>query len=170
MVTPRRASLSRSRLKHVRRRWLRQFLFASAVLHTTLTELTIAPDGGIQIVSRAFIDDFSAAVTRRAAPPATKIPTPADSATARYLGETVVLTDAAGHRAALVVTNVRRTDDLLWITLRAPTMRSVAGARLTNRVLFDRWDDQVNIVQTTVGSRRQTLLFTKREGNAAKAI
>jgi len=139
-------------------------------LHTTLTELTIAPDGGVQIVVRAFIDDFSAAVTRRVAPPATKIPMPADSATARYLGEMVVLTDAAGRKVSLVVTNVRRTDDLLWITLRAPSLRSVTGARLTNRMLFDRWDDQVNIVQATVGSRRQTLLFTKREGSVAKVI
>ena len=120
---------------------------------------------------RAFVDDFSAAVTRRAPPVGTPIATPPDSAAARYLGETVVLTDAAGHRVALVVSNVRRTGDLIWITLRAPGAgRSLAGARLTNRVLFDRWDDQVNIVQTSVGTRRQTLLFTKREANTPKAI
>jgi hypothetical protein len=65
---------------------------------------------------------------------------------------------------------MRRTDDLVWITLRAPTLRSVAGARLTNRVLFERWDDQVNIVQTAIGARRQTLLFTNRDGGTAKAI
>ena len=28
-------------------------------LHTTLTEVTIAPDGSVQIVLRAFVDDFS---------------------------------------------------------------------------------------------------------------
>jgi hypothetical protein len=139
-------------------------------LHTTLTEVTIAPDGSVQIVLRAFVDDFSAAVTRRAPSTGSPIPTPADSSAARYLGETVALTDAAGRRVALVVVSLRRTDDLVWITLRAPSLRSFIGARLTNRVLFDRWDDQVNIVQTTVGTRRQTLLFTKREGSAAKAI
>lgn len=186
MVITRAGIRSRARQSNVRQRRIRHcavaigFLVAalgvftsraySHPLHTTLTELTIAPDGGVQIVVRAFIDDFSAAVTRRAAPPATKIPTPADSATARYLGEMVVLTDAAGRKVALAVSNVRRTDDLLWITLRAPNLRSVTGARLTNRMLFDRWDDQVNIVQATVGSHRQTLLFTKREGSVAKAI
>src|SRR4029079_7784415 len=82
-------------------------------LHTTLTELTIASDGSIQIVVRAFVDDFSAAVYRRTAPSSAKIPTPPDSATARYLGEVVALTDGAGRRAPLVVANVRRTDDLL---------------------------------------------------------
>jgi len=139
-------------------------------LHTTLTELTIAPDGGMQVVLRAFVDDFSAAVTGHAPPTGTAITTPADTAVARYLGQTLALTDGRGRRSPLVVANVRRTDDLLWITLRAPALRSVAGARLTNLVLFDRWSDQVNIVQTSFGNRRQTLLFTKREGNVAKAI
>lgn len=186
MVGARHGARSRARPKNVRQRWIRHCALTIAVvlaglgaltspadshpLHTTLTEVTIAPDGGVQIIVRAFIDDFSAAVTRRAPPPGTRIPTPADSGTARYLGETVVLTDAADRKVSLTVTNVRRTDDLLWITMRAPSLRSLNGARLTNRMLFDRWDDQVNIVQATIGSRRQTLLFTKREGSVPKAI
>jgi hypothetical protein len=139
-------------------------------LHTTLTELSVSSDGSVQIVIRAFVDDFSAAVTRRAAPGGAPIATPPDSATARYIGESVILTDGGGRRVTLAVANVRRTDDLLWITLRAAALTPVAGARLTNRLLFERWDDQVNIVQSSVGARRQTLLFTKREGSVAKAI
>jgi hypothetical protein len=78
--------------------------------------------------------------------------------------------DAAGRRVPLVVAGIRRTGDLVWVTLRAPELRSIAGARLTNRVLFDRYDDQVNIVQTSISGRRQTLLFTKSEGLAVKTI
>jgi len=137
-------------------------------LHTTLTELTTLLDGSIQIVVRVFLDDFSAAVTRRTLAAGTPVPMPPDSAVARYLGETVLLTDVAGRRVPLLITGMRRTDDLVWVTLRAPAVRS--GARLTMRVLFDRWDDQVNIVQSNVGTRRQTLLFTKRDGSAAKPI
>ena len=139
-------------------------------LHTTLTELTLLPDGTPQITVRVFLDDFSTAVTRRAPTPGAPVPMPPDSAVARYLGETVLLTDGAGRRAPLAVAGVRRTDDLVWVTLRAPTIHSMTGAHLTMRVLFDRWDDQVNIVQCTVGTRRQTLLFTKRDGSAAKPI
>ena len=138
-------------------------------LHTTLSELTVSTDGTIQIVLRAFIDDLSAAVARGSTPTGA-MPALPDSAVARYLAETLMLTDASGRKAPLAVTGTRRTGDLVWVTLRAPTMRSSGGARLTNRVLFDRWDDQVNIVQTTVGSRRQTLLFTRRDGAVAKAI
>lgn len=139
-------------------------------LHTTLTEITLAPDGGVQIVLRAFVDDFSAAIAGHKGPAPVPVATPSDSATARYLAGTVGLVDAAGRRAPLVVAGIRRTGDLVWVTLRAPTLRSVAGARLTNRVLFDRYDDQVNIVQTSIAGRRQTLLFTKGDGLAAKAI
>jgi hypothetical protein len=139
-------------------------------LHTTLTEITTASDGSVQIVLRAFVDDFSAAVTGRVVPQGKPIATPADSAIARYLGQTVALTDAAGRRLPLSVAAVRRTDDLVWVTLRAPALSRLAGARLTNRVLFERWDDQVNIVQTAIGARRQTLLFTRRDAGTSKAI
>ena len=139
-------------------------------LHTTLTELTTLPDGTPQLVVRVFLDDFAAAVTRRVPAPGVPIPLPPDSAVARYLGETVLLSDGAGRRAPLVLAGVRRTEDLVWVTLRAPTVRSMTGAHLTMRVLFDRWDDQVNIVQCAYGVRRQTLLFTKRESSTAKPV
>jgi hypothetical protein len=139
-------------------------------LHTTLTEVTVAPDGGVQIVLRAFVDDFAAAIAGHKGAAPIPVATPTDSATARYLAGTVSLADAAGRRAPLVVAGIRRTGDLVFVTLRAPSLGGVAGARLTNRVLFDRYDDQVNIVQTSIAGRRQTLLFTKSEGLAAKAI
>jgi hypothetical protein len=138
-------------------------------LHTTLTEVTVAPDGGVQIVLRAFVDDFSAAIAGNTGTAPASVSIPTDTAAARYLARTVALTDAAGHSAPLAVVNIRRAGDLVWVTLRAPTLRSVSGARLANRVLFDRYNDQVNIVQTSIGGRRQTLLFTKRE-SAAKRI
>ena len=139
-------------------------------LHTTLAEVTTAPDGGLQIVLRAFVDDFAAAVSGRAPLPAASTATPADSATQRYLGRTLLLSDAAGRRLALVVAGVRRNGDLVWVTLRASSVRTTAGVRLTNQVLFERFDDQVNIVQTSIAGRRQTVLFTKREGAVAKSI
>ena len=139
-------------------------------LHTTLTEVSLAPDGELQIVLRAFVDDLSAAVAGHPAPMSPPIATPTDSAIARYLGGAVRVSDAAGRRVALAVVGTRRSGDLLWVTLRAPVAGGAAGVHLTNRVLFERYDDQVNIVQTSIAGRRQTLLFTKRDGAAAKAI
>ena len=139
-------------------------------LHTTLTEISLAPDGQLQIVLRAFVDDFSAAVAGHSGPMSPPIATPTDSAIARYLGGAVSVSDAAGRHIALAVVGTRRSGDLLWVTLRAPVAGRAAGVHLTNRVLFERYDDQVNIVQTSIEGRRQTLLFTKRDGAAAKAM
>jgi len=92
-----------------------------------------------------------------------------DSTAARYLGSTLVVTDATGRRIALTTTNVRRSGDLVWVTLVAPVTRG-AAVRLTNSVMFERYDDQVNIVQAAIDGRRQTLLFTKRDGGTTKAL
>lgn len=137
-------------------------------LHTTLSELSVSADGSVQFVLRAFFDDLSGAVVPRTARAST-MSVPPDSAIGRYLSETLVLTDGSGRRSTLTVAATRRTGDLVWVTLRAAG-KIGPGPRLTNRVLFERWADQVNIVQATVGVRRQTLLFTRRDGTASRAI
>ena len=80
------------------------------------------------------------------------------------------MTEAHGRRATLRVASVQREGDVVWVTLQAPGIRSLAGLRLTNAVLFERYDDQVNIVQTQDGTRRQTLLFTRRDAGVPKTL
>ena len=138
-------------------------------LHTTLTEVTFATDG-VELVLRAFVDDFAAAVSGRPAVSAATTTMPADSATARYLGGTLVVADGAGQRLPWRLSGVRRAGELVWVTLRVPGGGRAGGLRLTNRVLFERYDDQVNIVQAMVAGRRHTVLFTKRDGPVAKAV
>jgi hypothetical protein len=138
-------------------------------LHTTLTEVRFAPDG-VELVLRAFVDDFAAAVSRGPATSAASTTTPADSATARYLGGTLLVADGAGRHLAWRLSGVRRAGELVWVTLRVPGAGRVGGLRLTNRVLFERYDDQVNIVQAMVAGRRHTVLFTRRDGPVAKEV
>lgn len=138
-------------------------------LHTTLSELSVAPDGSVQIVLRAFADDFTAVAAGRAGQVSSPVATPADSQTMRYLGHALVLTDPAGRRVMLTLAGVKRSGDLVWVTLRSTTPVA-PNARLTNTVLFERYDDQVNIVQTSIAGRRRTLLFTRRDGAAAKSL
>ena len=139
-------------------------------LHTTLTELSIGANGEIEIRLRAFVDDFSAAVSGSRETPRPPFRTPSDSSTARYLASRLLLTDTSGRGATLTLTTVRREGEVVWVTLRARGIRSLAGVRLTNTVLFERYDDQVNIVQASVAGRRQTLLFTARDGRAPKTL
>jgi hypothetical protein len=52
----------------------------------------------------------------------------------------------------------------LFVCLRAPAAAAPAGGRVRSAILSDVFTDQVNIVQATVGGRRQTLLFTPGAG------
>jgi hypothetical protein len=139
-------------------------------LHTTLTEVSVDAAGAVDIRLRAFVDDFWVAVGGRRDTSPLPYTAPKDSAAARYLSSRLMLMMPGGRAATLRVTSVRHEGDVVWVTLRAVGVRSVAGARLTNTVLFERYDDQVNIVQTDDGARRRTVLFTTRDGRASKPL
>ena len=139
-------------------------------LHTTLTELSIGANGEVEIRLRAFVDDFSAAVSGSRETPRPPFRMPSDSAITRYLASRLLMHDTSGRHPKLVLTTVRREGDVVWVTLRASGVRALVGARLTNTVLFERYDDQVNIVQASIAGRRQTLLFTARGGRAPKTL
>ena len=134
-------------------------------LHTTLTEVTMS-DGTLHVVLRAFVDDLSAVANGHGRATLSKVPSLSDSTAARYVAARLALSDASGRRIALTTISVRRAGDLVWITLSARVAPG-AAIRLTNNVLFERYDDQVNIVQATIEGRRQTVLFTKRDGGTA---
>ena len=139
-------------------------------LHTTLTEVSVDAAGAVDIRVRAFVDDFSVAIGGWRDTASAPHTAPKDSAVQRYLSSRLMLTVPGGRAAPLRVTSVRQEGDVVWVTLRAVGVRSLAGARLTNTVLFERYDDQVNIVQTDDGARRRTVLFTTRDGRASKAL
>jgi hypothetical protein len=96
MVTRRPGSRSRGTLVLVRRVIVAAGLLGalgatarraySHPLHTTLSELSIASNGSVQLVLRAFVDDLSAATLGRAGPNRLRLrrrPTPQPPATLR---------------------------------------------------------------------------------------
>jgi len=77
---------------------------------------------------------------------------------------------AGGRPAPLTWSGVRRTGDLVWVTVKVPSVRSLRGVKIATTLLFEIFDDQVNIVQATSGGRRQSMLFTAGDGRKFKAI
>ncbi|HZI22669.1 MAG TPA: DUF6702 family protein [Gemmatimonadales bacterium] len=128
-------------------------------LHTTLTQLAYRDaDRTVEATVRVFADDFRAALGQEVT----------DSAAAAYLRSTFTLADPAGRPLAIAWCGLRRTGDLLWLCLRAPTFQGVTGLRVRVTLLFERYADQINIVQASYAGRRAALLFTR--GDAAKAL
>jgi len=125
---------------------------AAHPLHTTLTELSYDDGGGIVHLSvRAFGDDLRAALGGDVT----------DSAASGYLRSKVTLVDRAGRPVPLAWCGLRRTGDVVWLCLRAAAPDGARGLQLHVGLLFERYADQINIVQATDGGRRSTLLFTR---------
>jgi hypothetical protein len=140
-------------------------------LHTTLTDVAIdSTDGTMRLTIRAFVDDFSAAVARHAGKPRPADYQVLDTDVASYVTATVAVEDPSGRRAPMIWGGSRRTGDLMWVTVRVPSVRSLRGVKLTSALLFDVFSDQVNIVQTMHEGRRHSTLFTAGDGRALKAI
>jgi uncharacterized protein DUF6702 len=130
-------------------------------LHTTLTELTYrAADRTVQVSVRAFADDFDAAAGGVS-----------DSAASAYLRSVLTLTDRNGRPLPLAWCGLRRTGDLLWLCLSgAAPGGGLGGLRVAVRLLFERYRDQINIVQVSdgEGGRRTSMLFVR--GDAEKPL
>jgi hypothetical protein len=134
-------------------------------LHTTLTEI-IQANGIVTVTVRGFADDLTLAASGHTA--STMSTGAADSSIARYLGRKLVLAGAGGAAFRLDWTSVRRQADVAWFTYRTRMTGDLRGVRIGNSALCELYDDQVNIVQVTVGKLRRSLLFSP--GDAPKRI
>jgi hypothetical protein len=130
-------------------------------LHSTITELTEDRAHGIvRATIRVFADDFGTAVarTRRSG----------DAAALAYVSTMFGFTDRGGRVLSLRACGTRRVGDLLWICVEASSTEGLATLAVRNGILSDLFDDQVNVVQGTIGGARRSLLFTK--GDRAKRL
>jgi len=139
-------------------------------LHTTLTEIALdSTDGTMRLTIRAFADDFSAVVARHAGKPRPADYNVLEADIASYISATVSV-EENGRKAPLTWGGLRRTGDLMWVTVRVPTVRSLRGVKIATTLLFEIFDDQVNIVQATSDGHRRSMLFTAGDGRKLKAI
>jgi hypothetical protein len=140
-------------------------------IHTTLTEVALDPtDGTMHFTIRAFADDFSAAVSKHAkkARPADYVVPDADIVA--YVTAAVSVADAFGKPVPISWSGSKRAGDVLWVTFKVPTVRSLRGVKVASTLLFDLYDDQVNIVQTSADGRHHSMLFTSGDGRRLKSL
>jgi hypothetical protein len=125
---------------------------AAHPLHTTLTQVAYRDsDRTLELSVRAFADDFRAALKAEVT----------DSVAAAYLRSTVTVFDRTGRALPLAWCGLRRVGDAFLFCLRAsvPPPQGPKELRVHVSILFDRYSDQINIVQASVGGRRTALLF-----------
>ncbi len=73
----------------------------------------------------------------------------------------VRLTDRRGIPLLLSPCGERRVNEMLWLCFQGKG--EILGGSLTNRLMFETFDDQVNIVQAALSRRKTSFLFTKKD-------
>ncbi|MEP7066444.1 MAG: DUF6702 family protein [Gemmatimonadota bacterium] len=134
-------------------------------LHTTLAQLTYDEHTRtLESSIRVFAGDFASAVAKRkglAAPTDDRV---SDANAMEYVRNTFRFTDASGHAVPAAWCGSRRAGDVLWLCLRVSNSAPPTALHLADQMLCELFDDQINIVQSTAGTRHSSMLFTKGDG------
>ena len=134
-------------------------------LHTTLVQLTYVERTHVLEASiRVFAGDFAAAVAKRAGAKTPDDDRVADAEAFKYVTNTLRFIDASGRALPLAWCGSRRAGDVLWLCVRASSAAPPNTLELSDQMLCELFDDQINIVQTVVGAKRASMLFTKGDG------
>jgi hypothetical protein len=125
-------------------------------LHTSLAEMVYDPaTKEIRISIRVFVDDLTKASNAYSR---------SQSPIVDYVRASFVVTDRRGRPLSLASCGNKPVGDLMWVCLRATAPGGPVGLRVTHKVLFDLYADQINIVQAAYGGKRISLLFTRGDG------
>jgi len=135
-------------------------------IHSTITELVSDPARGtVRATIRVFADDLRSAVLRSALGRTLPANGPAwESAVLAYASSAFSLQGSRGRALPLRSCGVRRTADLVWLCVEAGVGRDAGPLRVRNAMLCELYEDQVNVVQGSVGGSRRSLLFVRGDG------
>jgi hypothetical protein len=117
--------------------------------HSSSAELVQEADS-VRVVLRVFADDVAAV-----------------GAVAPYIARRFTLVDRSGAPVRLVWAGADSGADVITIRLHGRVAAGLSGARVSNRVLTDRFADQVNLVRARYQRRTATLIFTRGDGPKA---
>ena len=138
-------------------------------IHTTLAQLAYdAKSRSVIVLLRVFADDFAVAVGRHSGiSPAADHSVP-DQAAHQYVRSRFSLADDRGRHFPLEWRGAKRTGDVVWLSLRAPSAGAPRGLRVLSALLFEVHTDQVNIVQSALSGKSTSTLFTR--GDRARTL
>lgn len=142
--------------------------------HTSFTEANYNAEAGtLEVTLRTFPDDLEAALRRRAslapAPSAATGQKPAakdgqkefEERVAAYVAETFLLKTEKGDPVKISWVGMDAGVDSAWLYFEARVPAGATDLRLSNRLLFDLFDDQINLVNLRTQGGRAALRFER---------
>ncbi len=135
-------------------------------LHTSLAELLYdSRKGSVTVSLRVFVDDFTqASIRRRQALVARHIKAAAPNPLVDYALASFQIFDGRRRQIPLESCGGKKVGELMWLCFRGTVPFGAREIKVSNRVLFDFFKDQINIVKSTIDGKQATVLFTPGDG------
>jgi len=122
-------------------------------------------EGSAEIIIRIFADDLEVALSRRAGR-SVKIghTEDFDKLALAYLRDTFELRNFKRQPAKFNWVGKEVQTDMVWLYIEARMPEGLGKAQLRNRILFEMFPEQVNIVNTKYNGRQTGLMYQQRDG------
>ncbi|HEY0385483.1 MAG TPA: DUF6702 family protein [Pyrinomonadaceae bacterium] len=145
------------------------FLPRAAAAHTFHTSLMSMEynrqEQALEITLQVFSHDLEAILSRRSGKSVRLDKTPdAARLVFAYLQDAVNLRNNAGEMKSLEWVGMEMQADSVWLYVESKMPGGLTGAQLRNRVLFDMFEDQVNLVHLKDEARKSDLVFKPGDG------
>ena len=139
--------------------------------HATITQLEYnAKEQSVEAVIRFFADDFETAISQHAkreikfnTPQALKDKANSE-AVFGYVRERFELKGKNGNTVKLAWVGMEIQADMVWVYFEGKLPGGLSGAQLRNRLMQERFDDQVNIVNFKFDGKQTGMMFNVHEG------
>ncbi|HEX2722311.1 MAG TPA: DUF6702 family protein [Gemmatimonadaceae bacterium] len=134
-------------------------------LHTSLAEIGYDERSGMLTVSlRVFADDVAKASMEYARRISPKRATMEEPRIAAYALSVFVVADRSGTRLLLSPCGEKHIGEMMWLCFKTRVASHPGSLRVSNSILFEKYPDQINVVQAALKGRKATALFSPGDG------
>ncbi|MEO8577118.1 MAG: DUF6702 family protein [Gemmatimonadales bacterium] len=136
-------------------------------LHTTYTELSISRDGrSARALIRVFADDFTATVLK-AYPAGRRSSRDFERAAFTYAAHRFRIISTRGTLYTLGWCGLRKEANFIWLCVGSDRLAPGDHLKLTNHLLDEVFNDQINVVRYSHRENVGHLLFAQGDGSKA---
>jgi hypothetical protein len=134
-------------------------------LHTSIAQIRHDTKSGILVVSlRVFADDFGKAARDYQKSLSSSDKRRTLPASGVYALSSFRIADDRGRLVPLETCGEKKVGDLLWLCFKSRPLPLSSSLFVSNRILFEMYSDQINVVQADTGSKQTNRLFTAGTG------
>lgn len=141
-------------------------LFSFTSVHKYYVSITqieyVKEKQSLQIISRIFVDDFEKLIRNRYDSNITlnnnEDEVIIDQYVKKYLHEKIDIS-INGQAKAISFIGKKYDDDIMYCYLEIENIASIKSFEIKNKVLFDLFDDQKNIVRTNINDKNKTFVL-----------